>query len=189
MYRYNINIEIDKEEISGIQRAGATRGMKTVYTKMYCTWYATRVSLQRALLRRQSSKPIYHIARGSSLGGSWIHIYREKTKKWTEQNTKRKRKVLGGCGRNFVSASASIWTLNLPALNHADRRVSDCQGSHPAWVRPATQQHLLWHLSVDGGAERLQNSYRIDLVRFVSVWIGSVRLEIHISECRVVLWV
>lgn len=62
MYRYNINIEIDKEEISGIQRAGATRGMKTVYTKMYCTWYA--------LLRRQSSKPIYHIARGSSLGGS-----------------------------------------------------------------------------------------------------------------------
>lgn len=45
MYRYNINIEIDKEEISGIQRAGATRGMKTVYTKMYCTWYATRVSL------------------------------------------------------------------------------------------------------------------------------------------------
>lgn len=83
------------------------------------------------------------------------------------------------CNGRRNAASASCSTLNLPALNHADRRVSDCQGSHPAWVRPATQQHLLWHLSVDGAEIGEFVSYRFGSVRF-----GSDRLEIRISECR-----
>jgi len=43
-----------------------------------------------------------------------------------------------------------VVAANLPALNHADRPALDCPVLPPTLAHQATQQHLLWHLSVVG---------------------------------------
>lgn len=126
---------------------------------------------------RELKTHLSHSAR-SSLVGSWIHIYREnkKKKKKTEQNTKRKRKVLG-CGRNFVTVGETplqhrvrLWTYL-----HWTMPIGGCQiakgRTRLGYVRPRSNTSFgicLWT------ERRLENSYRIVSIWFGSFWIGSV---------------
>lgn len=85
-----------------------------------------------------------------------------------------------------------VVAANLPALNHADRLALDCPVLPPVLAHQATQQHLLWHLSVvgrygTGGVVVVEvvvkdlDSWFFDMYFFFR--LGTVRFGLRASNC------